>query len=183
VFDGSEGGVIDIGSVDVPARRETGFIEDQWSRGLGNDAVLVADGEFTRALANVNAVVAVGGMAEDAFVFFVEGVHGAPGESYARIEFAGVGGQASMLPCGSGGGVLAHADGVPGCGPEIGVLGGVAGGLESMRNDIAFGEVGDWITAGFEEEDDALAIGDPGSAETDAHAAAEGLGVQQAFGE
>ena len=76
MFHGSEGGLIDVGAWNVPARREAGLVEDQRPLRIGDDAVTMADHEVTGGLANVDAVVAVGGMAHDPFVFFVESVHG-----------------------------------------------------------------------------------------------------------
>src|SRR4051794_6755902 len=69
---GSEGGLVDIGAQDVPARREAGLVEDEWPRGIGDDAVTMANDEVTGGLANVDAVVAVSGMACDSFVFLIE---------------------------------------------------------------------------------------------------------------
>jgi len=40
---------------------------------------------------------------------------------------------------------------------------------------------GDRIAARFEEQDDLLAVGDPGSAEPDAHPSAQRLDVQQSL--
>ena len=74
--------------------------------------------------------------------------------------------------------MLARPDGVPGREPEIGVLGGVVGAFQSMWGDVGLRKVGNWIAARFEEEDDVLAIGDPGSAEAHAHAPVQRLGVQ-----
>jgi hypothetical protein len=62
-FHGSERGLINVGARHVPARREAGFVEDERPPSVGNDAVIMGDHEVTRGLANVDAVVAVGGMA------------------------------------------------------------------------------------------------------------------------
>ena len=64
-FHGSERGLIDVGAWNVPARREAGLVEDQRSLGIGDDPVTMADHEVTGGLADVDAVVAVGGMAHD----------------------------------------------------------------------------------------------------------------------
>ena len=47
----SEGGLIDVGALNVPARRETGLVEDERTRGIGDGAVMMADHEVTRGLA------------------------------------------------------------------------------------------------------------------------------------
>ena len=77
---GGQRRLINVGASNVPARREAGLVEDYRPLGIGDDAVTMADHEVAGGLANVDAVVAVGGMAKDPFVFFVEGVHGRPCE-------------------------------------------------------------------------------------------------------
>src|SRR5262249_1010578 len=84
----SEGGPIDVCAWNIPARREAGLVEDERARGIGYDAVTMADHEVTGGLANVDAVVVVSGMAHDPFVFFVESVHGLPGKREACLQFA-----------------------------------------------------------------------------------------------
>src|SRR5262249_29186253 len=148
-FHGREGGLIDVCAWNVPARREAGLVEDERPRGIGYDAVTMADHEVTGGLANVDAVVVVSGMAHDPFVFFVEGVHGPPGEREACLQFARVGGQAGVLPRPSRRDVLARPDAVPGREPEIGVLGGVVRAFQSVWRDVGFREVGDRIAAWF----------------------------------
>src|SRR5262249_12041488 len=64
-FHGSEGGLIDVCTWNVPARRESGLVEDERPRGIGYDAVTLADHEVTGGLANVDAMVVVSGMAHD----------------------------------------------------------------------------------------------------------------------
>jgi hypothetical protein len=56
-FHRSEGGLIDVGALNVPARREARLVEDERTRGICNGAVMMADHEVTRGLANVDAVV------------------------------------------------------------------------------------------------------------------------------
>ena len=74
-------------------------------------------------------MVAVGGMAQDPFVFFVEGVHSRPGERDPRLQLARVDGQVHMLPCSSRRALLACSDGVPGRESEVGMPRGVLGAL------------------------------------------------------
>ena len=97
-FHQCEGGLINVGALNVPARREAELVEDERTRGIGDGAVMMADHEVTGALANVDAVIAVGGMAHDPFVFFVERVHGLPGERDPSLQFARVVRQPGMLP-------------------------------------------------------------------------------------
>src|SRR5262249_23958493 len=115
-----------------PARREAGLVEDERARGIGYDAVTMADHEVTGGLGNVDAVVVVSGMAHDSFVFFVESVHGLPAAREACLQFARVGGQAGVLPRPAGWGGPARAGAVPGREPGIGVLGGVGRASQSV---------------------------------------------------
>ena len=88
-----------------------------------------------------------------------------------------------MLPRPSRRALLARPDGVPGREPEVGVPGGMLGALQGVWRDVGLREVGHRIAAGFEEQENVLAIGDPGSAEPHAHAPAQRLGVQQSLGQ
>ena len=117
-------------------------------------------------------------MAQDPFVFFVEGVHGCPGERDPLLELTRVGRQVHVLPCPSRRALLACSDGVPGRDSEVGMPRGVLGALETIWRDIGLRKVGHRIAAGLEEQEYVLAIGDPGSAEAHAHAAAQRLGVE-----
>src|SRR5262245_38624880 len=128
----SEGGLIDVGAWNVPARRKAGLVEDERMRGFGDGAVTMADHEVTGGLANVDAVVAVSGMPHDPFVFFVERVHSLPGERDPSLQFARVGRERGVLPRPSRCYVLACPDRIPGRGPEIGVLDGAVGAFEGV---------------------------------------------------
>ena len=66
--------------------------------GIGDGAIMMADHQVAGGLANVDAVVAVSGMARDPFVFFVERIHGLPGERHPSLQFARVGRQPGVLP-------------------------------------------------------------------------------------
>ena len=63
------------------------------------------------------------------------------------------------------------------------MLGGMVGAFQGVWRDVGLREVGHRIAARFEEQEDVLAIGDPGSAEAHAHAPAQRLGVQQSLGQ
>src|SRR5262249_32920649 len=103
-------------------------------------------------------------------VFFIEGVHGWPGERDARFKLARVGWQLDVLPCASRRGLLTRSDGIPGRRPEIRVSRRVLDSLQGVRRDVAFREVGHRITVRLEQHEDMLAVGDPSSAKTYAHA-------------
>src|SRR5262245_37400629 len=140
------------------------------------------DYELTGCPADVDAVVAVGGMAQDPFVLFVERIHGVPGECNACLQLARVRGQVDVSPCSSGRAVLACLDGIPGCEPKIGMVARMFGPLENVWRYVSLREVGHRIAAGLEEQEDILAIGDPGPPETHAHPPTQRLNVQQALG-
>src|SRR5579875_353915 len=78
---GRQCGFINVGARNVPTRREARFVQDQRPFRIGDDAVPMTDYQPARGLADIDAVVAVGGMAHDPFVFFVESVHGRPRKS------------------------------------------------------------------------------------------------------
>ena len=82
---GSQRGFIDVGARNVPARREAGLVKHQRPLRIGDDAVTLADQEAPGGLTDVDAVIAVGGMAEDSFVFFIKGLHCSPGECDPRL--------------------------------------------------------------------------------------------------
>lgn len=86
-----EGGLVDVITRDIPAWSEPGFVKAQWMPGIRNDAVVVADHEVTRTLSNIYAMVWVGSMTQDSFVFFIEGIHGAPCERQSSLEFCCMG--------------------------------------------------------------------------------------------
>src|SRR5215475_10983555 len=78
---------------------------------------------------DVNAVVAVGGMAHDSFVFFIEGVHGRPGKRDPSLQLGRVSGHVDVLPCPSWRTFLARSNGIPGREPKIEMPGHMLGAL------------------------------------------------------
>src|SRR4029450_6294350 len=80
LFHGSQRRFVDVASWNVPPWREAGLVENQRSFGIGNNPVVIADHDPTRGLPDVDAMVTVRGLAQDSFVFLIEGVHGRPGE-------------------------------------------------------------------------------------------------------
>src|SRR6266478_7288918 len=128
-FHGSERRIINVGTWNVPTRREAGLVQNHGPFSIGNDAVPIADHEMTGCLADVYAVVAVGGMAHDPFVLFVESLHGRPGECDPSLQFARVRGQVDVSPCPSRCALLARLNGIPGREPKIGMPGRMLGVL------------------------------------------------------
>jgi len=112
-------------------------------------------------LPDIYAMVRVGGMADDPLVLLVKGLHRPPRERHPALQLAGIVGQFGVLPGGALLAVLAGLDGVPGGRPEVGVPGGVPRGLERTVGDGGEREVGDRIAAGFVQQHDVLAVGDP----------------------
>jgi hypothetical protein len=68
-------------------------------------------------------VVRIGGVADDALVLFVEGVHRAPGERDPVAQRAGVFGEDGLAPGGVRGFLVAGRDGEPGRVAEVPVPG------------------------------------------------------------
>src|SRR5215813_9732076 len=122
-FDGGQQSLFDVGARHIPARREAGLVEDQRTRAIGDATLTAAHEQVAAGLANVDAVIAVGGVADDAFVLFVESVHGRPRERHPCLQLTSVGGQFGVLPRRTRSAVLASADGVPGRRPELAVAG------------------------------------------------------------
>src|ERR1051326_7943735 len=63
MFHRSEGGLVDVGTQNIPARRKTGFVENDGPFRIGDYAVAMAYYQPARRLANIDATVAVRGMA------------------------------------------------------------------------------------------------------------------------
>jgi hypothetical protein len=117
-------------------------------------------------------------------VFFVESVHGAPGERDASLQFAGVRGQAGVLPRSSRSYVLlvrSHA--IPGGEPEIRVLSRIVGPFQHMGRYVYLRKVGYRIAARFEQQENILAFGDPTASEAHAQASAQSFDVQKLLGQ
>src|SRR6266852_6397369 len=128
-FHGSKCRLINVGTGNVPTRREAGLVENHGPFSIGNDVVTMADYEMAGCLADVDAVVAVGGMAHDAFVLFVEGLHGRPGECNPSPQVARVRRQVDVSPCPSRCALLASLNGIPGREPKLGMPGRMLGVL------------------------------------------------------
>src|SRR4029450_4961225 len=121
-------------------------------------------------------------MAEDSFVFFVEGIHGPPSEGDPLLQFARVARQIDMLPRRSRRMLSTRFDAVPGRSAEVGVPGGVPVTLQYFSTDIALWEVGHRIPAWFEEQNDVLTVRDPDAAEAHAHTSPQRPHARNAVG-
>lgn len=140
-FHRGEGGLIDVGTWNVPAGGKTGFVEDQGPPCIGDDPALMVDDEMTGGLANVDPVVGIGCVAHDALIFLVKGIHGTPGEGDQTLQVARMGGQVCVLPRSSRRNVLlVRPDAVPGRGPKIRVLTGMLGALQDLRETSVSGK-------------------------------------------
>lgn len=169
----SEGRLVDIGTWNVPAGCKAGFVKHQRPLRIGDDPTLMVDHEVTRGLADVDAVIGIGGVTHDAFVLLVECIHGSPSERDQTVQIARMGGQVGMLPGSSRRDMLlVGSNAVPGRRPEVGVLSDVLGAFQHMWGNIGLREIGHRITARFEQQEDLLAVGNPVSPEVHAHAAA-----------
>jgi hypothetical protein len=80
MFHGRQCGLINVRAWDIPTWGKPGFVKSDWPLAIGNDAVTLADNDLAGRLPNVDAVIDIGGMAQDAFIFFVKSVHGRPRE-------------------------------------------------------------------------------------------------------
>src|SRR5262245_3850060 len=83
LFNGSKRGLVDVASWNVPSWREAGLVQSQRPLSIGNNPVTILDHDPTGGLPDVDSMVAVGGVAQDSFVFLVEGFHGRPGEGHS----------------------------------------------------------------------------------------------------
>src|SRR5262249_45617385 len=142
--------LVDVGALDVPTWREAGLIQRQRSRGIRDDLVAVADDEMPGCLADIDAMVAVGSMAHNPLVFFVEGVHCGPRKRDPRMQLARPCGKVDMLPCSSWCAAVTRTYGVPGSRSKIFMPGRLVGRLKRVWRDVCLRKVRDRIAAGFE---------------------------------
>src|SRR5215831_19736043 len=89
-FHGRERRLIDIRTGNVPARRESRLVESHRPLRVGDDSAAMADNKVTGCPADVDAVIAIGRMAGDPFILFVEGMHLGPGKRNPSLQFARV---------------------------------------------------------------------------------------------
>ena len=112
------------------------------------------------AAADVDAVVRVGGVAEDALVLLVEGVHRAPRDGHLALQDRGVPGERDVLPGRAGGAARVAGDLEPGGLAELRMLGAALDRHERAVGEVADREVGDGVAAGLEEQDGVVALHD-----------------------
>lgn len=149
--------------------------------GAGHHGVLQADFQRAGGVTDVDTVVRVRRVSQDAFVLLVEGVHRPPGEGDAVLERGGVLGRSGEFPGGSFGGPVTRVHGVPGGFTEILMPGDLVTRDQGLRVHVRAGVVGDGVAARLVQEQHVLAVGDPGPVEPHAHTAAQPLGEQQAL--
>ena len=130
---------------------------------IGDDAVAVADDEMPRRGPNVDAVVRVCRMPDDAFVLFEECVHRSPAERHPSAQISRESGECDVLPRGVGDLAPTGHQGVPLHLAEFAVLGASVLGDQDAVADVVDGEVGDGVAARFVEQEHVLTVGDPSS--------------------
>src|SRR5262249_39746960 len=178
-FDGLEGVGFDIRAGYVPARGKAGLVQHKRSVRARDEMVGVTNYEVSRGAADVDAMVRVGGVAEDALVLLVEGVHRAPRERDRVAQRAGLRWRVDVLPGAALGDLAVAADDVePVRRAEIRVSALMVGGLQHTLLDVADREVGDGIPGRLEEDQRAVASGDLAAAEPDTHPTPERLEVE-----
>ena len=133
---------------------------------------------MARGAADVDPVVGVGGVAEDALVLLVEAVHRPPRERDVVVEHRRVRGERDVLPGGAGrpARVARHLE--PGGLAEVAVLAAVLDRLQRAFREVRAREVRDRVAAGLEEQDGVVALHDRAAAELGAQAAPQRLGVE-----
>jgi hypothetical protein len=151
--------------------------------GVGNDVIVLSDNEMTRGAADVDAVIRIGGVAENALVLLVEGVHQAPCERDGVAQARSLGRRIRVPPGAASRGLAFAADDVePVRFSEVRVGALVIGRLQHAVIDVADREVRDGVAGGLEEDHRVVASGDDAAAEFDAHPPAERLQVEHALG-
>src|ERR1700704_2196197 len=123
-------------------------------------------------------MVEVRRVSDDAFVFFVEGVHGPPCERHASVKHVGKPRQRRVPPRRVIGLTPVDADGVPVRLTEVAMLGDSLFCGEDAGLDVAARKVGDRIAARLVQQHHILTVGDVPVAEADPHPAAQRLREQ-----
>jgi hypothetical protein len=134
-----------------------------------------------REAAHVDAVVRVGGVAEDALVLLVEPVHRPPGRSGLALQDRGMGGERDVLPGAPGRVPVAAHDLEPHGLAQVGVHAAVVCRPQRAIGEVLDREVGDRVAARLEEQDGVVALHHGLSTELGAHVPPQWLGVQDAL--
>jgi hypothetical protein len=149
--------------------------------GVRDDAIAVPHDEMARGGPDVDAVIEVRRVSDDALVFFVERVHRPPRECHPPVQDACVPRQPGVLPRRVVGLASVHADREPSRLTEVAMLGDSLFCGQHAGPDTTPGKVGDRVAGGFMKQHHVLAVGDVLIAELDAHPAAQWLRVQDAL--
>jgi hypothetical protein len=124
-------------------------------------------------------VIRIGGVAQDAFVLFVDRAHHAPGKGDGVAQCRCARRRIHVLPCPALRDLAVAADDVePFRVAEVRVPRLAVRGLQNAVRDVAGREVGDRVPSRLEQEHRAIASDDRATAELDAHPPAEGLDVE-----
>lgn len=129
-------------------------------------------------MADVDAVVGIGGVPEDAVVFLVEGLHASPRERDLVAQNGRMVGERGVLPGAAVRLSCASDDLEPDGLAEVGVVAGVVGRPECSWGDVADREVRDGVAARLEEQDRVVALHHGAAAQHSAHPPPQRLGVQ-----
>jgi hypothetical protein len=78
--------------------------------------------------------------------------------------------------------VLICSDAIPGRGPEIGVMSCILGVFQDVWRYVGLRKVGYRLAAGFEQQENILALDDPTPCEAHTHAPTQTLYVQKHLG-
>ena len=171
----------DVGPGHVPAGSEARLVQHRRIIRVGDDPVAGAHHETAGGSADVDAVVGVGGMPEDAVVLLVEAVHRAPRQRDLVAEHGRVCGQRDVLP-GAARGLAGAADHLEPCGvAEVAMLAAVIARPERALGEVGEREVRDRVATGLEEQDGIVALHHGAAAEHGAQPAPQRLGVEQAL--
>jgi hypothetical protein len=173
----------DVVAGHVPAGGEARLVEHQGAGGVRDDAIAGADHEVARAVTDVNAVVGVGRVTEDAVVLLVERVHRGPRQRDLAAQDRRVVGERDVLPGAARGPARLTDDLEPGGLAELWVLGAALGGTERALGEGGDREVGHRVAARLEEHDRVVALDHGAAAELRAHPPAQRLGVQHVLGQ
>src|SRR5437899_850773 len=106
-------------------------------------------------------MVRIGRMTDNAFVLLVEAVHRSPGEGDAIPQLTRIVGHRRVLPCATSGTSVTHDDSEPGDGTQLAMLCRPALAHEDTGSNVGGREERDRVEAGFVEQKNILAVGDP----------------------
>jgi len=132
-------------------------------------------------VADVDAVVGVGGVTEDAVVLLVEGVHRVPRQRHLAPQDGRVVGERDVLPGATSGMARAADDLVPRGLAKLGMLSAAVGWPERTIGEVGDREVRDGVAARLEEQDGVVALDHGPAIQLRAHPTPQRLGVEHAL--